>query len=1069
MANAADGSEASASSSQESGYGTGSAESNETPDSGPRESNQYVLRLEERIQALEAEMRSQRLGSHQTTGTNDIDAPPATAPNEAAIPVLTPEDNGRPAATMSMPQAPPPPMMAPPSASPPPPPIPPPMPEQQVKVDRMTSKEFRLKKRSLGVMPSESVILVSINTSEQGLQTRSELLSTTPNEAAPEASESQTVEENSSSEHHIGKPDRIVINSYTLYDAIYEATGEVLKDNVFIRPFKILLTHEENIRKTYDEWKEKCESAKSDLEALRTQDGTEVSRTDSAHPSDTQHGLPTVLMLLEKEAAFKKAECMQAHLACLVDFLDNDMKPIFKLRREIQDASVTEIVFNDLWHLYKPGDVVIANIGHPEDQIQAFQVLNVTGGRPVLSANPTYESDFKSRCERWQMDGQTGAAMLGTSTRMTPLVIDCFFIDYNGTHFGPRSKTFVIPEFVDSQSVRDLEIVPFHFAAEKHDIRRLLIRRGKKFASLTPTRHKYYNGVTLEDLGVPLYPPFSGPLGPLRVAESTQVNSEIVLDQAAGIDHFQKKKNIAGMNFGGGVIANVTKIDKREIFEPVVCTNPGCANCTDICDDSKFDEEARAEFVKKTDLLRYATAKDLSDEHFILLPARMYGYALQERKWHAFNVDSVSELDDRLNKSTSTARGFDELVLQKGHKDLIQALVRNQTRQFHSASSDQVAGGADQEDHDFMMMDLVQGKGRGLIILLHGVPGVGKTSTAECVASQLKRPLFPITCGDLGTDPSTVEKNLEEYFKLAQRWGCVLLLDEADVFLARRSTEHLKRNGLVSVFLRVLEYYGGVLILTTNRIGEFDEAFRSRIHVSLYYPPLDEEANRGIWEMNLKRVQEADKVVVDEEEIREFYEGRWSETEERKGFRWNGRQIKNAFQTAIALANWEFHDVKGNATHHKPHLRARHFRHVANTSEHFDRYMAEVMGAEPAESWGAYKAREDRIREDAHPAMSLGGIRGRHGQNQAASSKKSAPPLNTSSAETRRLEVKIKLAKLKLAKINEAKRKGSDEEAEVERLELELELVQLEGPSGEDGNEGRGGRGSDGDEVRVFG
>lgn len=76
--------------------------------------------------------------------------------------------------------------------------------------------------------------------------------------------------------------------------------------------------------------------------------------------------------------------------------------------------------------------------------------------------------------------------------------------------------------------------------------------------------------------------------------------------------------------------------------------------------------------------------------------------------------------------------------------------------------------------------------------------GVGKTSTAECVALSLRRPLFPVTCGDLGTSPEDVAKRLEEYFTLAQKWGCVLLLDEADVFLARRLTGDVKRNALVS-------------------------------------------------------------------------------------------------------------------------------------------------------------------------------------------------------------------------------------------------------------------------------
>jgi SpoVK/Ycf46/Vps4 family AAA+-type ATPase len=79
-------------------------------------------------------------------------------------------------------------------------------------------------------------------------------------------------------------------------------------------------------------------------------------------------------------------------------------------------------------------------------------------------------------------------------------------------------------------------------------------------------------------------------------------------------------------------------------------------------------------------------------------------------------------------------------------------------------------------------MDLVRGKGKGLIILLHGVPGVGKTSTAESIASFTKRPLYPITCGDLSETAREVEESLEAHFTLAHRWGCILLLDEADGF-----------------------------------------------------------------------------------------------------------------------------------------------------------------------------------------------------------------------------------------------------------------------------------------------
>jgi len=94
--------------------------------------------------------------------------------------------------------------------------------------------------------------------------------------------------------------------------------------------------------------------------------------------------------------------------------------------------------------------------------------------------------------------------------------------------------------------------------------------------------------------------------------------------------------------------------------------------------------------------------------------------------------------------------------------------------------------------------DLIRGKGKGVVFLLHGAPGVGKTATAEAVAQKWKRPLFPVTCGDLGFTPEAVERSLTEIFRLAHLWDCVLLLDEADVFITQRDRNDLRRNALVS-------------------------------------------------------------------------------------------------------------------------------------------------------------------------------------------------------------------------------------------------------------------------------
>lgn len=91
---------------------------------------------------------------------------------------------------------------------------------------------------------------------------------------------------------------------------------------------------------------------------------------------------------------------------------------------------------------------------------------------------------------------------------------------------------------------------------------------------------------------------------------------------------------------------------------------------------------------------------------------------------------------------------------------------------------------------------------------------------------------------------------------MCTRWNAVLLLEEADVFLAERSMYELERNKLVSIFLRLLEYFEGNMILTTNRVQAFDPAFQSRILISIDYKELDHDSRRAVWANFLKKHDE---------------------------------------------------------------------------------------------------------------------------------------------------------------------------------------------------------------------
>ena len=144
--------------------------------------------------------------------------------------------------------------------------------------------------------------------------------------------------------------------------------------------------------------------------------------------------------------------------------------------------------------------------------------------------------------------------------------------------------------------------------------------------------------------------------------------------------------------------------------------------------------------------------------------------------------------------------------------------------------------------------DIIDGKSAGNVILAKGRPGVGKTLTAEVYAEVIGKPLYSIHSGSLGITPEAVRKNLEIIFDRAKRWNAVLLLDEADVFVLERGLD-LTQNAIVAEFLRTLEYFDGLLFLTTNRTNGVDEAILARCAAVIeYHAPSPEDARR-IWQI----------------------------------------------------------------------------------------------------------------------------------------------------------------------------------------------------------------------------
>lgn len=159
-----------------------------------------------------------------------------------------------------------------------------------------------------------------------------------------------------------------------------------------------------------------------------------------------------------------------------------------------------------------------------------------------------------------------------------------------------------------------------------------------------------------------------------------------------------------------------------------------------------------------------------------------------------------------------------------------------------------------------------------------------------------------------------------------------------------------------------MEYYSGILFLTTNRVGDFDEAFTSRIHVSLYYPELNEDKTVRVFELNMDMIEDRFKtrgrvIKIDRMKIGGFAARYFAENPHA---RWNGRQIRNACQTALALAEFEAQDRSLKDTENPDivvNLRIEHFEVVRNAYLEFTRYINELHGTNAAR-----RAKESRLR-----------------------------------------------------------------------------------------------------------
>ncbi|KAI2604300.1 P-loop containing nucleoside triphosphate hydrolase protein [Hypoxylon fragiforme] len=453
--------------------------------------------------------------------------------------------------------------------------------------------------------------------------------------------------------------------------------------------------------------------------------------------------------------------------------------------------------------------------------------------------------------------------------RPMPYTIHGWNLCYSGIdgRFRRTTRVFGIDPFSGEQAIANLPIIPARFfrgedGVSPQDTQAKQIMLGKKAWEL-------YTG--------PKYRSYEGDLIDLRsssgwdvLGATGYVSGRVVVDSIGFTKFYCPKQGTHHGQPPHDVLGN----DQLPYFAP----RCGCAACHNRTDKN----EALSAFASFKARDPQKDAAPESDLYYLVLRKVVPGFVLGQRRWAYFDVEHLDE-------AIADKEAFEHLVLDDKIKLTIQALIGK----FASAH-----GQVSPWPSDFIM-----NKGQGRIFLLHGSPGVGKTCTAEAIAELTGRPLLSLTSGDLlNPNSHVVERELGYFLKLGERFGAMVLIDEADVFLEARQAQDIERNGLVSVFLRALEYYRGVLFLTTNRVQTFDSAFTSRIHVALHYRALTDANRAKIWLGGFERLERdsGEKVHVCPAARKYVYENVAV-----RALEWNGREIRNALQTAVALAETE--------------------------------------------------------------------------------------------------------------------------------------------------------------------
>lgn len=392
------------------------------------------------------------------------------------------------------------------------------------------------------------------------------------------------------------------------------------------------------------------------------------------------------------------------------------------------------------------------------------------------------------------------------------LVIHCKVMRFNGEAFLWDDHDVRIPAFAGNLPVLELPHYPLDFHPDAGQVKSRMVSRGAKVLDYQGLTYCCYTGLGIR-------PADSKNPGEKDSIEKHNVDGRVLIDVVG------YKKHHLAQGVREDKDPHTTKNKVQGTGRTGAAPGKETASKNSPTPEKRLTEEEQAK--NKQAMLH-------DEDSLMFMYPLLEGYALKNKLWMNFYIEDITPM-------VWNDEAYEHLVYDEQQKDLVLSFVENHT-----------------QNNSHKELDVIMGKGQGLIILLSGPPGTGKTLTAEAVADKTHRPLFYLQAEDLGINAAALGANIKTIFEMATEWDAVILLDEADVFMAERHPQDIARNELVSIFLRELEYFKGIIFLTTNLYDTIDSAFRSRVSLHLLFKSLSTEARLVVWQKFLGRLPKAE-------------------------------------------------------------------------------------------------------------------------------------------------------------------------------------------------------------------